>query len=217
MVRIPGCSLLFGKKSHPGEVLGFRTDWFLCEPRGFLSPWYLFLGIAFPVFLVSISRVLIQGTQIPFNPSLLTALSGYSGFAYKIGVSCLILKKKNREIFVLYTFSAYQFCKSEAGVGNWWGILVSRIVVPSQELFHLSINAVLYCHLWLLPFGLAEEHRVNKWITIPLFLQTLHHFMNVQESQGECPLYNISFSWWQKKILQCSYKLLLGMKPVSLI
>lgn len=92
--KIPGCSLLFGKKSHPGEVLGFRTDWFLCEPRGFLSPWYLFLGIAFPVFLVSISRVLIQGTQIPFNPSLLTALSGYSGFAYKIGVSCLILKKK---------------------------------------------------------------------------------------------------------------------------
>lgn len=40
----------------------------------------------------------------------------------------------------------------------------------------------------------------SGWISEaqPLFLQTLHHFMNIWRSQGKCSWRNISFSWWQK-------------------
>lgn len=50
--KIPGCSLLFGKKLLPGEVLGYVSYWFQCISQCFPPPCYLyFLKLLFLFFL----------------------------------------------------------------------------------------------------------------------------------------------------------------------
>ena len=50
--KIPDCSLLFGKKLLPGEVLGYASYWFQCISQCFPPPCYLyFLELLFLFFL----------------------------------------------------------------------------------------------------------------------------------------------------------------------
>lgn len=64
-----------------------------------------------------------------------------------------------------------------------------------------NIHIVFYCHLWLHPFGLAGEDRVNKWSSIPIFLQTLHHFMNIWRSQVSVPCVMIPLFVNKKRLI----------------
>lgn len=91
-------------------------------------------------------------------------------------VSCF----KNREIFVLDTFSAYIFPKSVAGVSKGHRFWFSGLWFPAKYYFmQTNVHVVFYCHLWLHSFGLAGQLRVNKWSTTSIFanITSFHEYL----------------------------------------
>lgn len=80
------------------------------------------------------------------QPIAARSFSGYSEFAEKIGISCII--SPNRENFGLYTF----FCISLLQICSRRGHMVKdlgfRIVVSARNSFIVThIHIVFYCHL----------------------------------------------------------------------
>lgn len=176
---------MFRKKPHRREGLGYRRGWFCCESYCFHSLWYVLPWDYLP-FKCQSRESRFQALRDNATHFCQLHSVGTQGLLTRLEYHVLL--QKNLEIFLLYTFCASLlqiYGRSRQVVRDFgfqdYGSLAKYYFIIT------NIHIVFYCHLWLHPFGLAGEDRVNKWSSIPIFLQTLHHFMNIWKSQASVP------------------------------